>query len=470
MQAKKEGEKKTFFKGAAWIATGGFLSKLIGALYRIPLTNLIGGYGMGLYQLAYPLYTLLLTISATGIPSAIAKLTAERVGAGTPLRPLFNTALRLFAWIGLGGTLLMAGLAIPLSYAQGAPEAAGGYWALAPSVLLVSALSVYRGYMQGKKDMFPTAVSEVVEQIVKVAVGLPIAYYLRATPARAVVGLLFAVSVAEGAALLFVWLYARKKHPRLPLKGEERVRGRSVLKTSLPVTVSAALLPLSHLVDSVLIVRLLQRHTESAVNLYGLMTGGALTLINLPVSVCYGLAAASVPAVASAQSNKERRKNVRFSLLSTLALSLPCAVGLFLLAGLAQRLVYPSLSVADGEILVRLVRMLAVSTVTLSCLQTAAACLTALGKPSRAAFSMGVAMSLKAVLQLWLVGNPRFSIYGAALATNFGYLVAFLLDLYYNIKVTKEDVSADGVLPIRRSKNDRCRWFGCKKRGLDRGG
>ncbi|MBQ8428017.1 MAG: oligosaccharide flippase family protein, partial [Clostridia bacterium] len=165
-------ENKGFFKGAAWIAVGGFLSKLIGALYRIPLTNFIGGYGMGLYQLVYPLYTLLLTLSATGIPTAIARLTAEREGAGVPLRPLFRTCMRLFLMLGGVGTLLMTALAYPLSKAQGAPETIGGYLTLAPSVLLVSALSVYRGYMQGKNDMMPTAISEILEQIVKVAVGL----------------------------------------------------------------------------------------------------------------------------------------------------------------------------------------------------------------------------------------------------------------------------------------------------------
>ena len=92
---KQESSKSSFLKGAAWIAAGGFIAKLIGALYRIPLTNLIGGRGLGLYQLVYPVYCLLLTVSATGIPSSIAKLTAERVAKGGDDRAVLKTAMKL---------------------------------------------------------------------------------------------------------------------------------------------------------------------------------------------------------------------------------------------------------------------------------------------------------------------------------------------------------------------------------------
>lgn len=462
--------RKSYFKGAAWLAAGGFLSKLIGALYRIPLTNLIGGYGMGLYQLVYPLYTLLLTVSATGIPAAIARLTAQREGAGMPLRPFMRTCLRLFCLIGGVGTGLMVALALPLSTLQGAPEIASGYVALAPAVLLVSLLSVYRGYTQGKNDMFPTAASEIVEQLVKVAIGLPVAYAFRFQPIRAVICLLLAVSVAELFALIFAWGYAKRRHPAFSNSLRERVRAREVLRTSLPVTASVALLPLSALIDSVLVVRLLLTHTEKAVGLYGLFTGGAVTLVNLPVSVCYGLAAASIPAIATASTQRERRRKMRFSLLSTLAVSLPCALGLFLLAGVAQRLVFPSLSLEDGRTLVGLVRVFSVSAVTLSCAQTLSACLTAMGKPSYAALSMGIGVVVKTVCNLWWVGDANFSVYGAAMATNIGYTVAFFCNLYYNIKVAREERSPREDRGEKRSEYDSRRWIGRKKGRFDRGG
>ena len=111
-------QKKGFLKGAAIIAVGGFLAKLIGAFYRIPLTNLIGGHGIGLYQLVYPVYCLLLTVSATGIPSSIAKLTAERVEKGENEHAVLKTAMKLFLIIGAIGTALMCAVAPYLSKAQ----------------------------------------------------------------------------------------------------------------------------------------------------------------------------------------------------------------------------------------------------------------------------------------------------------------------------------------------------------------
>ena len=157
-------KKQSFLKGAAIIAAGGFLAKLIGALYRIPLTNLIGGYGMGLYQMVYPFYCLLLTVSATGIPSSIAKMVAEKRAQGVSGKPVLKSAFILFLAIGALGTLLMMALSPLLSRAQDCADLKNGYIALAPSVLLVSAISVFRGWFQGENNMLPTALSEVTEQ------------------------------------------------------------------------------------------------------------------------------------------------------------------------------------------------------------------------------------------------------------------------------------------------------------------
>ena len=170
--AKEKQGKKEFLKGAIWIAFGGFSAKIIGALYRIPLTNLIGGKGLGLYQMIYPVYCLLLTVSATGIPSSIAKLTAERIAKGKEDYPVFKRAMQLFLLIGLFGTGLMMLIAPFLARAQGIKEVTGGYFTLAPSVFLVSAISVFRGWFQGRNKMYPTALSEILEQLVKVGVGL----------------------------------------------------------------------------------------------------------------------------------------------------------------------------------------------------------------------------------------------------------------------------------------------------------
>lgn len=447
------------FKGAAWIAFGGFIAKVIGALYRIPLTNLIGGRGIGLYQMVYPVYCLLLTVSATGIPSSIAKLTAERIGRGESEKPLFKTAMQLFLIIGSIGTVLMCIVSPFLSKAQGSGEVLFGYFALAPSVFIVAVISVFRGYFQGKNRMFPTAASEIIEQIVKVGVGLFFAWKFRENVALAVTYLLLAVSISELVACLFMVLtYRRHKRKETPVNQQNdggRVAMKYILRISLPVTVGSVLIPLSSLIDSVFAVRLLGKYASDAVSLYGLFAGGAVTVINLPVSICYGIAAASIPAVATAKAQAERlqtgsadetKKRVKntvrrkwlFSLLITAVIALPAAVGLYIFAQPIAKIIYKNLSANELEILAGLIRAFSLSAFTLSCAQTLSACLTAQGKPQHSALSMGIAMTVKTAVYAVLLKNEQISVFGLAYATNIGYLVAFFMDLLYNLIVSRK--------------------------------
>ena len=489
-QTKQKQKRGGFLKGAATIATGGFIAKLIGALYRIPLTNLIGGHGIGLYQMVYPTYCLLLTVSATGIPSSIAKLTAERIGKGQSSAPVFKTAMRLFLLIGFFGSVLMAVIAPFLSRAQGSPEITGGYYALAPAVLLVSAISVFRGWFQGKNDMLPTALSEVCEQLVKVAFGLIFAYLYRGNIVKAVVFLLLAVSISELFALFLIFtLYRRAKDGEKTGNEGGRVASKAILRLSIPLTFGAILLPLSSLLDSVLAVRLMGKYASDAVALYGLFSGGAVTVINLPVSICYGIAAASVPAVAEAKAKEELReqahaektstdennahendldkgngktpsvrKRIFYSLGITVLIALPSAVGLYLFAEPAVRLIYRSLQGEELGTLVALVKAFSISALTLSLVQTTSACLTAQGKPRHAAVSMLIAVLVKTVAELLLLRNPKISVFGLVYATNLCYTVAFFIDLIYNLYISRKR----GRTPRQRRKaNDNGHRSGC---------
>lgn len=428
----RKGEN-SFIKGAAWIAAGGFVAKVIGALYRIPLTNLIGGKGLGLYQLVYPVYCLLLTVSATGIPSSIAKLTAERIARGENDRAVLKTAMKLFVLIGLTGSLVMVLVAPWLAKMQGSEGVLSGYYALAPSVLLVSAISVFRGWFQGRNHMFPTALSEVTEQLVKVGVGLPLAYFFRNDVEKAVVYLLLAVSVSELVTLVMMAvLYRREKRGEMGNEGG-RVEMKSVLRLSIPVTLGSILLPLSGLLDSVLAPRLLSAYASDAVTLFGLFSGGAVTVVNLPVSVCYGIAAASVPRVAMVTEGRRRR--VLSSLGLTLLVGGGSALGLYLFAEPAAKIIFRSLEGEELETLIGLIKAFSVSAMTLSAVQTLSACLTAQGKPQYAAISMALAMLVKTVLYVFWLRDPTISVFGLAYATNIAYAVAFFLNLLYNLRV-----------------------------------
>lgn len=426
-----------FLKNAAVVSLGGLAAKAIGVVYRIPLANMLGGYGAGLYQMAYPLFCLMLTFSSVGIPAVVARAVAAECAAGRSGQSVLRAALKLFALLGLGGAAMLGALALPVSALQGERALAQCYLALAPAVLLVALIAVLRGYWQGRGVMSPTALSEVVEQGVKVGAGLLFAARFPHDPVSAARGALFAVTVSEAVALLFLLLFPREKERFLRVR---RTETGTLLFAALPVMASAALLPLSQMLDSVLIVRLLARHTSRAVSLYGLFAGSALSLVNLPATLCSGLAAASVPSIAACFAGGERekgRERAMTALLLCLGLALPCAVVLFAFAPLAVRLLYPALPAGDAALLVRLLRLSSVSAATLAAVDLLAACLTAMGLAKRAALSMLLAVLVKAGLQLLLVGNASYGILGAAVAANGCYLVAFFLDLFYTVKDKK---------------------------------
>lgn len=444
-------------KNVAVISAGGLAAKALGALYRIPLVGLLGGYGIGLYQMAYPLFCVVLTFSSAGIPSAFSRIIAKETAEGRQSGETVKTALKMFALLGLCGTLLMCLFAPYMSGWQGEENLLPCYLALAPSVFFVSLIAVFRGYFQGKNDMLPTACSEVVEQIFKAGAGLFFAIRFSAEPARAVMYTLLAVTVSEAAAAIY--LYARYRgEPRRKSLCAFRPSGGEILHSAFPVMVSAALLPLSQTVDSVLIVRLLSGYSTRAVSLYGLFTGGAVALVNLPASLCYGLAAASVPAVSACFARgeeEEGRTRAMYALVLTLALALPCALGLFFFARPITAILYSSLNAEDAALLVRLIRLSSVSAVTLAGVDTLAACLTGMDRAKYAAFSMLLAVLVKFALQWLLVSNPALSVGGAAIASNACYLVAFSLDLFYTVRRTKKS---------KRAKHDHDRRFGNGKR------
>ena len=282
--------------------------------------------------------------------------------------------------------------------------------------------------------MYPTALSEICEQVVKVGVGLLFAYLYRGNIERAVVFLLLAVTISEGVALLLMLLFYKRERKE---KSEEKVPSKNILKLSIPVTFSAIILPLSALLDSVLAPRLLSVYESDAVTLFGLFAGGAVTVINLPVSVCYGIAAASVPSVASAKKNEVKRK-IFFALGITLLVGAISWTGLYFFAEEASSIIFRSLKGEELALLSKLIKAFSVSALTLSCAQTLSACLTAQGKPQYAALSMLIAVTAKTATYVFLLQKSEISVFGLAYASNVCYLVAFLLNLLYNVRVAKK--------------------------------
>lgn len=441
-----------YIKGALIISVGGLISKLLGAIYRIPLVAYLGGEGMGIYQLVYPLYCILLTVSASGIPTGIARLISSGVQVGAERKAFY-----LYGGIGLIGSLVMFALSTPLSIAQGEPGVALCCRLLSPSVFFVAIISVVRGYFQGKSNMLPTAFTEVTEQLVKVAAGILLAGLYKGNALYATAAAVLAVTVSEVIACIFsIIIYLTAQRGVKPLFKTSTPSVKMLFAYTVPLTFSAIALPVGQLLESIAVVNILRATADNATALYGIFSGCAITLINLPVSVTYGLAAASVPLISPLASNGDMHgaiDKVKKSLLYTLLFSLPFAVGLYVFAPLAVRLFFPSLQMAEKQLLIKLVRIMSINAVTSSLVQTSSACITSLGKPFLGMVTQWTCAVLRVILSSVLVAFTPLSITGAALSSNVCYFVAIIINLCYIISVKNSSGGNSNVNNFNRLRH-----------------
>lgn len=457
-------KKQGYIKGALIISAGGLISKLLGAIYRIPLVAYLGGEGMGIYQLVYPLYCILLTVSASGIPTGIARLISSGGQQGVERKAFY-----LYGGIGLIGSLIMFALSAPLAAAQGESGVALCCKLLSPSVFFVAVISVVRGYFQGKSNMYPTAFTEVLEQLVKVTVGILLARQFKGNALYATAAAVFAVTVSEIVSCVFaVVIYLMGQRAHKPLFKVKTPTVNKLLAYTVPLTFSAIALPVGQLLESIAVVNVLRKSAENATALYGIFSGCAITLINLPVSVTYGLAAASVPQISPLAAKGDIKgaiKRVKKSLLYTALISLPFAIGLYLFAPLAVRLFFPSLQVAEKVLLIKLVRIMSVNAVTSSLVQTSSACITSLGKPVWGMVTQWTCAALRVLLSSALVAFTPLSITGAAVSANVCYFVAIILNLCYITAVSKSNDGNSNVNNVNRFRYSRRRLNAFSKGG-----
>ena len=423
-------KERNYLKGAFIISAGGFVSKLLGAVYRIPLIAFLGGKGMGIYQMVYPLYCILLTISSSGIPTGVARIISSRQCPFAE-RP----AMRIYGVAGLLGSLLMFALASPLSAAQGEPSVAICCKLLAPSVFFVSIISVVRGYFQGRGNMLPTAATEIAEQSVKIVFGLVLCRLFRDDVAVSVSAAVLAVTISEAFSAVYAGiLYLRSPRSATPLYYRPSEYYGIILRYTIPLTFTAMALPLSQLAESIFVVALLRRSCADATALWGVFSGCALTLINLPASLTYGLAAAGVPQISPLAQRGDipaAKSRIWRAMLLTAAISVLCAVALFAFSPIAVALIFGSLSMGEQTLLVHLVRLMSVNAVTISLMQTSSAFITSLGRPVFGTFAQWSTCILRVSLSCLLVSFGRMSIVGAAISSNICYLVAVLLNVWY---------------------------------------
>ncbi len=437
--------EKSMLKQALVLSTGAFIAKIIGALYRIPLTNLLGGEGLGLYQMVFPLYCVLLDFAGAGVPSALSKIISfERGNEYKCARDVLNVSVRALSIAGAVFSVLMMTLALPISELQGNADAYLGYVFLSPSVFFVSVISCFRGYFQGLMNMKPTAVSQIIEQTVKLVFGLLFCYVFLPNVPLAVGGATLAVSLSEFVALIFLIAVYVKSKKKIGVayfydKSEFLPRLKKIISYTIPVTLIGIAIPLSQVADSFLVVNILNAYRNDATVLYGLLSGTVTTVINLPVAVCYGVATVAIPMISGAKDENERRKNSERSVLITLIFSIPCAIVCAVFSPSIVKILFGRLNAAERTVTQNLLRLTSVNVIFLSLLQTSNALLIGKGKPYYPLISMGVGVAVKTALNLILLRIPEINIYGGGIAVIACYFIATLINFILNGSLRVKD-------------------------------
>ena len=346
--------------------------KVIGAFFQIPLQNLIGGEkspAFGMFSAAYRIYTAMLVVSTVGLPAALSKMVAEATARGREheVRRIVRVAAGIFVPVGaLCSLALFFGAGTFAAWIK-SEDSRLAVMAIAPSVLMVAILSVFRGYYQGRSNMVPTAVSQVIEAAGKLFIGLGLACWAvgRGFDDPVVAALtVLGVTIGEAVAAAYMLVQAALS------RGETRVRAldpavrptltlaKTLLSLSIPITISSSVMSITDLIDVALISSRLQSPAvhmaaDEAMQTYGIYTG-VINFFNLPQTLITALAVSVLPTIASARAAGNEtgaNRTISTTLRMTLMLTLPAGAGFFLLGGPILRIFLSSGTVLGGQLM-----------------------------------------------------------------------------------------------------------------------
>jgi len=439
-----------FVKGAAILGIAGLVSKLLGAVYRIPYQNIAGDIGLYVYMQVYPLYTALLILATAGFPVAISKIVSERLALGDArgARKAFRIASITLVALGFFFFFLLFAGAPTIARLMGDEHLAFPLRAVAWSLPLVPIAAIMRGYFQGQQNMVPTGVSQVVEQLVRVVFILAAAYwaiwvyqdaYLAGT------GAVFAAFPGALAALLVLVYYWRRSGQAQgvhTLSHQEDTAGetwstrqvlRSLLFYALPICLGSLVLPLIPLVDSVTVVNMLQWSgmAEEAAKLAKGAYDRGQPLIQFGTFFATSLSLALVPAISEAVAQQQHRViavRTETALRLTCLLGIPASVGLALLAEPVNIMLYGDANGTEALAIQAFTILFATLSIASSGI------LQGLGKVMLPARHLFIGVLVKLALNLLLV--PVAGISGAALATVLAYLTAMALNMIGIVRYT----------------------------------
>ena len=450
-----------FLKGTMILTISSIIVKVIGSLNWIILSRVLGGEGIGLYQMGFPIYLMAITVSSAGVTVAISIITSEKLANKDyrGAKRVFNVSLRL---------LLISGLIFSSALFFGADflinqhiiRDSRAYYsiiALAPAVFFVTFLASFRGYLQGWQIMTPTATSEVVEQLVRVITMLVFAdlfmpYGLAYAAGGASMG---AGAGAFCALLVLMWFYRRLKRrlhaeieaqdDSIPTESAGHIIKR-LLKLALPVSLTSLMLPIGANLDLLIVPQRLEAagfDVRHATELFGYLTGMAVPLVNLATIFTAAMTISLVPSISESRALERFdaiRDKIRLAFRVAMIITFPCFMGLFFLAEKVAALIYNAPGAAGA------IQTMSVGILFLGMHQISTGILQGLGKTAIPVINMILACIVKVVMSWWLTAIPFLGIKGASMATVADFAVAAIINMGFIYKYTGFTFSLGSLL------------------------
>lgn len=472
-------KNQSFLKGSVILITSAVIAKAVGALFKIPITNMLGGVGMSYFSCAYGLFLPVYAVTATGLTTAVSKLTAESCAFGNYKNAvkIKRTALLLFSAAGALGTLLIILLAKPFTEKIAAcPKAWLSVMMIAPSVFFGCITAVYRGCYEGMRNMYPTALSQVTEAVIKLAAGLFLCSWVienenkvmrflpqgtDITAAAAAAGVLgISLSTAAGTAFLYIRGAIPDKDLRHLSNGKAE-SGRKIIKSlfavMIPVALGSVVTNLTSLIDLATIIRCLDKaavsdpdyfrthfglsgisHIEISEFIYGSFTGLAVTVFNLVPSVTNMFGKGILPSLAQAWSRGDKEESEKLSrsvLKATAFLAVPSGIGIACFSEEILFFLFPD-RIRECAVSAESLFFLGIGVIFLSLSFPLFSMFQAVGRAELPVKLMFVGVVVKLVGNLLLIPIPSVNVSGAAISTLACYFVIFVLSVILYRKYT----------------------------------
>ncbi len=451
MSENTKSSNSKFLKGTLILTASSIVVKIIGSLNWIILSRVLGGEGIGLYQMGFPIYLMAITVSSAGVPVAISIITSEKLAKKDyrGAKRVFTVSLRL---------LLLTGLVFSSALFFGADflinqhiiRDARAYYsiiALAPAVFFVTFLASFRGYLQGWQIMTPTATSEVVEQLTRVITMLVFAdLFMPYGLAYAAGGASMGAGVGAICALLvLMWFYRRLKK-RLQKEMEEQDTNvpqesaghiiKRLLRLALPVSLTSLMLPIGANLDLLIVPQRLEVagfNVRHATELFGYLTGMAVPLVNLATIFTAAMTISLVPSISESKALHNLiaiREKIRIAFRVAMIITFPCFMGLYFLGEKVASLIYnaPKAAVA--------IETMSIGILFLGMHQISTGILQGLGKTAIPVINMILACIIKVLLSWHFTAIPELGIKGASLATVADFAVAAIINMAFIYKYT----------------------------------